>query len=89
MLPNIFLTKIKCLKSLFNYETELAIGNKSPNFAMVKSGTRFFSSWLHSGDVFHRFASGILSTPEPTIKVFRPQFLPNRISVLVLQKKMR
>ena len=67
-------------------ETELAIGNKSPNFAMVKSGTRSFSSWLHSADVFHRFASGILSTPDPTIKVFRPQFLPNRISVLVLKK---
>ena len=67
-------------------ETELAIGNKSPNFAMVKSGTRSFSSWLHSDDVFHRFASWILSTPDPTIKVFRPQFLPNRISVLVLKK---
>ena len=60
-------------------------GNNSSRFAAKKSGTKFlvFSSSLDS----HFRTSSNVPTPDPTIKVFKPQFFPKSMSVSALSNE--
>ena len=59
-------------------------GNKSFSLLAKKLGTNACVLSLES--VSHFLTSCNVPTPVPTINVFKPQFLPNRMSVSALKK---